>query len=84
VEITPRFCPDGWTLEKLKKLARRKAFVRVQGWQLYDSMHTGTFSWRGTSWEIHPVTKFEVCTGSKQGCEQGSGWTLLERWTPPQ
>jgi hypothetical protein len=37
--------------------------VRVYGWLFYDDPHSGDGSvgtWRGTAWEIHPVTRIEV------------------------
>ncbi len=43
--------------------------VRVTGWMFFDSDHNteaentnpgGPKNWRATSWEVHPVTGFEV------------------------
>jgi hypothetical protein len=49
-----------------KLLGRR---VRFEGWLFFDTSHAGESeniapgrpgNWRATSWEIHPVTKFEI------------------------
>jgi hypothetical protein len=57
-----------WSAETLKKELTGR-LVRFEGWLLFDSSHTmeseniapGTpHNWRGTAWEIHPVTKLEV------------------------
>lgn len=78
-EITPRLRRAGWELRKLRRLARDRAYVRVTGWLMLDSFHI-TFRPlnRSTNWEIHPVTKFEVCTLTVARCRQGEGWVALE------
>jgi hypothetical protein len=46
---------------------------------MLDTHHVGThIPVRKTHWEIHPVTKFEVCTTTKTACDAGSDWKLLE------
>jgi len=77
VEITPRLRPAGWRLPALRQFAAQKKYVRVTGWLMYDTMHPGASSHRATAWEVHPVTKFEVCTGSKASCDQGNNWRDL-------
>ena len=78
-EITPRIRPDKWTFERLDKLRKQKAYVRVTGWAMLDTHHVGTnIPKRKTHWEIHPVTKFEVCTTTKPQCDVGTGWVKLE------
>jgi hypothetical protein len=66
-EITPRWkvvYPE-WRLRTFKRLADQKAKVRVTGWLLWDQEHNADVERsRGTSWEVHPVTKFEVWTDS--------------------
>jgi hypothetical protein len=56
-----------WSAESLKRLEGRK--VRFEGWLFFDISHAGESeniapgrpgNWRGTAWEIHPVTKFEM------------------------
>ncbi len=79
-EITPRLRKEGWDFEKLDYLGEEKYYVRVTGWYLLDSMHISNPLDRATNWEIHPVTKFEVCTRTKAQCNQGNGWLLLEDW----
>lgn len=71
VEITPRLRPAAWSIAKLRRLARDRKRVRVTGYLLFDSAHPQpSLSYRGTAWEIHPVTSFEV--------ETSSGWVDLE------
>lgn len=83
-EITPRLKPDGWTLAKLRDLASRQTYVRVTGYLMFDSQHAGdAVPRRYTHWEIHPVSKFEVCTVTKAQCDVGNGWVLLEDMTEP-
>jgi hypothetical protein len=82
-EITPRLRKPGWEFEKLDYLGEEKFYVRVTGWYLLDTMHIANPITRATNWEIHPVTKFEVCTLTKFKCDQGQGWVLLEDWEIP-
>ncbi len=79
-EITPRFRPAGWDFEKLDSLGEDTRFVRVTGWITLDTMHISNPLVRATNWEIHPVTKFEVCTSTVTRCRSGIGWVLLENW----
>ena len=57
-EMTPYFLKQGkWPIGQVKKYEGQK--VRVTGWLLWDDQHDSGGD-RGTSWEIHPVTQFEV------------------------
>jgi hypothetical protein len=77
-EVSPRIRPDGWTFSKLKDLSTKKAFVKLTGYLMLDTQHVGKPTPRRlTHWEIHPVTGFQVCTGSVTGCKQGNGWEDL-------
>lgn len=82
-EITPRPHPSGWTMTKLTSLYTQDAFVRVTGWLLFDSEHvTRSGGPRATLWEIHPVTKIEVCSGGNPAaCAQAQNWQPLESYT---
>jgi hypothetical protein len=83
-EITPRFRPDGWTLTKLRKLAKDKAYIRLTGYLMLDTQHVGSSEpARVTHWEIHPVTGFKVCTGSVASCKAGNGWQNLSDFPEP-
>jgi hypothetical protein len=82
-EITPRLRKGGWEFDKLDFLGEEKYYVRITGWYLLDTMHISNPLERATNWEIHPVTKFEVCTLTKPKCDQGNGWELLEDWEIP-
>jgi hypothetical protein len=65
-EITPRWkiVHPEWRLRFFNELAEQRAKVRVTGWLLWDEEHASEVEKsRGTQWEIHPATKFEVWTG---------------------
>jgi hypothetical protein len=82
-EITPKLRKEGWDFDKLDFLGEEKYYVRITGWYLLDTMHISNPLERATNWEIHPVTKLEVCTLTKPKCDQGNGWELLEEWEIP-
>lgn len=68
VEMTPRMraVHAGWDLPRLRDVSRRKERVRVGGWLLLDQEHPEQVGrTRGTIWEIHPVTSFEVHRGGR-------------------
>jgi hypothetical protein len=82
IEITPRFQDALGNLAAMKTAIQGK-WVRFTGWMLYDVVHksnakntnpTGRAIWRATAWEVHPVTKVEVCTTTIAQCKQGTGW----------
>jgi len=85
VEITPRVRREhpGWTVKKLRALIlpRKWALVRVEGLLTFDSEHWNFVrdKKRATMWEIHPVTKFWVCSrGSACDAGQEDGWKSLD------
>ena len=74
-EVTPWFKESitGWTKSGLAQYAsyvddyngpmqHPPAHVRIYGWMFFDEAHAGNGSktWRGTEWEVHPITKIEV------------------------
>lgn len=74
VEVTPRFrkiMQDkniNWTTRGIRD-AFLGRWVKVQGWMFFDTEHDDEAentnpgrprNWRGTAWEIHPVTSMEV------------------------
>jgi len=74
-EVTPWFheAITAWSTDRLGELAsyvggysahsprHQPAKVRIYGYLFYDEAHaTGAESWRGTAWEVHPITKIEV------------------------
>jgi hypothetical protein len=82
VEMTPRIRAKEprWTLKKLTTLADEEEppYVRVTGWLLLDTEHiSGNGGPRATVWEIHPITQFEVCEGSRKSCDGGQNWKAL-------
>ena len=78
VEMTPRVRADNhpeFTFDKVKP--NEGKYVRVTGWLLLDTEHISNPLVRATNWELHPVTKFEICTSSKTKCDAGNGWQPL-------
>jgi len=50
-----------WQFNTFDKLAYEHAKVRVSGWILWDQEHVDEVGKsRGSCWEVHPITKFEV------------------------
>lgn len=84
-EMSPHHRPDSWTADNVNKVATAQALVRVTGQQFFDSSHVpcsngaavGTNPKRISLWEIHPIYKFEVCTGNCAGAGQ---WVSLDEW----
>lgn len=82
VEMTPKMRRGNptWTLTNLQNLLdeTKPPYVRVSGLLLLDTEHISRSGGpRITIWEIHPVTRFQVCTGTKATCDAGSGWKDL-------
>ena len=85
-EITPRIRANGhpdWLFKNVNDLEGE--FVKVTGWLMLDTKHIKqTHSLpnehihkalvRATNWEVHPVTKLEVCQKSVTACRSGDGW----------
>jgi hypothetical protein len=67
VEMTPRWksIHPEWRLRYLESLSREHAKVRVSGWMMWDEEHASEVDKsRGSQWEVHPVTSFEVFTNN--------------------
>jgi len=85
-EITPRVRAAGhanWVFHQVSPLQGK--LVRVTGWLMLDTGHLHQSSLlpgehlraplkRLTNWEIHPVTKLEVCHSTIAACNAGQGW----------
>ena len=76
-EITPRVRsqrpnPITWTHSRITLLRGR--FIRVTGFLMLDTQHINNPLVRATNWEVHPITKLEVCNSSITQCRAGSGW----------
>ena len=72
IEATPYWKEQfpAWTLQAFEKLALNNAKVRILGWLLWDDEHADEVGKsRGSLWEVHPFTKFEV--------EIGGSWKEL-------
>ena len=83
VEITPRIravmaeMGTNWSTVSLKRLKGHK--VEISGWLFYDADHeneavandprdeVGKPNWRGTCWEIHPVTGIKILDRVDEG-----------------
>jgi hypothetical protein len=65
-ELTPRWkvrFPE-LRLRMLNKLAKQRAKVRITGWLMWDQEHPSEVGKsKGTCWEVHPITDFEVWSG---------------------
>ncbi|HEY6249844.1 MAG TPA: hypothetical protein VI685_07765 [Candidatus Angelobacter sp.] len=74
-EMSPHHRPAEWTAANLMKLAKAHTPVRVTGHLFFDSSHVPCADGqpvpsnpkRFSLWEIHPIYKFEVCTGNCDG-----------------
>lgn len=83
-EVTPRIRPNGWTIKKVRKLAKDKAYVKLVGYLFLDTQHMNSKEpKRITHWEIHPVTSFKVCKGSVASCKAGDNWQDLSDFPEP-
>jgi hypothetical protein len=84
-EMSPHHRPDFWTADNVNKVATAQALVRITGQQFFDSSHVpcsngtpvGNNPKRISLWEIHPIYKFEICTGDCAGAGQ---WVSLDEW----
>jgi hypothetical protein len=79
VEMTARVRAHhpGWTVPRLKNVAKQRLPVRVSGWTFFDPEHpeqiTGTSNHpktRKTLWEVHPIMQLEV--------QQSGSWIELD------
>ncbi len=94
VEMTPHYrqlkASGEWSLAALRAALGKQ--VRVAGQLLADSEHNiprqncaiastaeeKDVCWRGSAWELHPVTQFLVCGSSSGACTQNSSdWKEL-------
>jgi hypothetical protein len=83
-EMSPHHRPDSWNRATVQKVAAAGLPVRVTGQLFFDSSHmpcTGGQPSAGNPkrfslWEIHPIYKFEVCTGD---CTGASDWVPLDQ-----
>jgi hypothetical protein len=90
VEMIPQNRNEGWTVKKLKRIARETRPVAVRGQLFYDNNHVvnddpddviGGQPKRHSLWEIHPVTGFLVCMKANKKCGQNLNspqWRKLE------
>ncbi len=73
VEVTPRLRQlmagkADWSTPTLIKLLKPGTKVRITGWLFYDAEHENAaqnikdrpHNWRGSCWELHPVTGIEM------------------------
>jgi uncharacterized protein YgiM (DUF1202 family) len=92
VEMIPQGRDTAWTLTKLKAVRQQGKRILVVGALFYDNIHMvnddpghpiGGQPKRVSLWEVHPITKFFVCTKASNNCSATStgatsGWKSLE------
>jgi hypothetical protein len=92
VEMTPHYrakVKSDWNLDLVKTALGRP--VKVTGILLLDNEHqdpkdncalgNSDTCWRSSTWELHPVTEFQVCTAAS--CtENSSDWVDLTDFDP--
>jgi hypothetical protein len=82
-EMIPHHRPATWTADNLIELTKSHAQVRVTGQLFFDSSHVPCQNGQGVGdnpkrvslWEIHPIYKFEVCSGD---CTGSGKWVPLD------
>ena len=88
-EITPRVRQHGhlkWVVKNINDFEGE--FVKLTGRMMLDTKHIPQAHRlpdeppnkplkRATGWEIHPVTRFEVCTKTVSKCRRGLGWQVF-------
>jgi hypothetical protein len=86
-ELTPRVRANShptWLFKNAKDDLEGE-YLRVTGWLMLDTKHIhqshrlpgerlNKSLKRSTNWEVHPVTKLEVCRKSLTACNAGQGW----------
>lgn len=96
VEMTPhyrfRYEPN-WTIDSLKDVLGFQ--VKVVGQLMADNEHNVPTQncalagadrdscWRGSAWELHPVTRFQVCKNAAGCAPDSADWIDLDRFQPP-
>jgi hypothetical protein len=92
VEMIPQDRPAQWTTKALKRLAAAETQVLVVGQLFYDSQHDVNDDSshptrdpeRASLFEVHPITRFLVCTQAKPcNPKVESEWTPLEEVKAP-
>lgn len=92
VEMIPQDRNPGWTLTKLKAIRQQGKRILIVGALFYDNIHVVNDDpnhpiekqpKRFSLWEIHPITRFFVCTKAANNCSATStgatsGWKRLE------
>jgi hypothetical protein len=88
-EITPRVRQHGhlkWVVKNINDFEGE--FVKITGRMMLDTKHIPQAHRlpherpnkrlkRATSWEVHPVSRFEVCTKTVSKCRRGLGWQVF-------
>jgi len=75
-EITPRVRRNGhanWVHKNVNDFEGE--FVRLTGRLMLDTKHLppNRKLRRATNWEVHPITRFQVCQTTKAKCDQSTG-----------
>ncbi|MBI3681284.1 MAG: SH3 domain-containing protein [Acidobacteria bacterium] len=91
VEMVPQNRPKQWTIEKLLSARKQKRRVLIFGKLFYDNAHLVNADpahslsgqpKRFSLWEVHPITRFFVCTKPNNACSANNlpDWTPLEKY----
>lgn len=92
VEMIPQGRSADWTVAKLRSVRQQGKRVLVVGALFYDNIHMvnddpnhpiGGQPKRVSLWEVHPITRFFICTKANNNCSVSStgatsGWKRLE------
>jgi hypothetical protein len=84
-EITPRVrgSNEKWLYRNVNDF--EGSYIRITGLLMLDTQHISQGLQlqgerfhqslkRATNWEVHPITKIEICSKSKKDCDKGKGW----------
>ena len=90
--MIPQGRNSGWTVKKLKRIAKEGRPVVIRGQLFYDNKHRvnddpdevlGGEPKRASLWEVHPVTEFFVCMAANKKCNVKNvttqQWVRLEK-----
>jgi hypothetical protein len=87
VEMIPQSRPEGWSLKALKRVEQERRMVLIDGQLFYDNFHNVNTEGKDTGdpkrfsiFEVHPITKFMVCTVEGGVCDLNNPdqWKALE------
>lgn len=85
VEMIPQDRPEAWTLKALKRAEQERRMVLIDGQLFYDNLHNVNTEGKDNGdpkrfslFEVHPITKFMVCTAEGGACDPNNP----DQWKP--